>query len=370
MPAFIVIRRGTQSGQSRRLTIELRQLFEQNNQAKVNRTNPNPKLIGAFVTATVVLIVGLVLYFGTANFLNRSSHFILFFDQSINGLNVGSMVKFRGVPVGQVRRIMIRAEGQDEGSTAIPVIVEINRSRLERELGVSGDVFDQGWMQDSVERGLVAQLNLESFITGQLFVEFSFEPEKVADTRTHLETANGLVEIPTLNSSLDQITADVAQIIADFGELDLAELNENVNRLLVNAADTLEGIDSAGISRSVTGAADEITRLVGSDEFEASLVAVRGAFEEVRDTAQSFNLSEGPLAATIDTWTAQITHTLDGLDALATDASALLKPGSDARYEFENMLREVSRTARSIRLLSEYLERNPNALITGRSEEE
>jgi paraquat-inducible protein B len=327
-------------------------------------------LIGAFVTAASILTIGMVLYFGTASFLNRSTQFILFFDQSINGLNVGSMVKFRGVPVGQVRRIMIRADGQSEDSTAIPVIIEINRSRLERDLGVPSDVFDPDRMEDSIGRGLVAQLNLESFITGQLFVEFSFEPDKVGETRTHLEASNGMFEIPTLNSSLDQITADVAQIISDVGALDLQELNDNVNRLLVNASKTLEGIDSAAISRSVTGAADEVTRVVASDAFKSSLLAVRDAFEEVRETANSFNLSEGPLAAKIDGWTSQITHTLDGLDALTTDASALLQPGSDARFEFENMLREVSRTARSIRLFAEYLERNPNALITGRNEEE
>lgn len=336
----------------------------------MNRTNPNPKVIGAFVTAAIILIVALVMYFGTASFLNRSTHCILFFDQSINGLNVGSSVKFRGVPVGQVRRIMIRADGQRKSSTAIPVIIEINRSRLEQELGASSDIFDPEQIQSAIDRGLVAQLNLESFITGQLFVEFSFEPGKMSETKTHLESLNGIVEVPTLNSSLDQITTDAAQIIADIGALDLEELNENVNRLLVNAADTLEGIDSVGISKSVVGAADEVAQLVSSDAFKSSLLAAREAFEAVRDTAGSFDLSGGPLATAIDSWTVQISQTLDGLDGLTQDASALLKPGSDSRYEFENMLREVSRTARSIRLLSEYLERNPNALITGRSEEE
>lgn len=336
----------------------------------MNRTNPNPRVIGAFVTATIVLIVVMVLYFGTASFLNRSTHCILFFDQSINGLTVGSAVKFRGVPVGQVRRIMIRSEGQSEASTAIPVIIEINRSRLEKDLGIPNDVFDSGWMQDSIDRGLVAQLNLESFITGQLFVEFSFEPDKMQDTQTHLDSPNGLVEIPTLNSSLDQITADVAQIISDVSALDLEELNENVNRLLVNAADALEGIDSEGISRSISGTADAVTRFVESDTFESSLLAARGAFEDVSETAKSFNLSDGPLSETIDAWTVQITETLDALEVLSDDASALLKPGSEARYEFETMLREISRAARSIRLLSEYLERNPNALITGRGEDE
>jgi hypothetical protein len=100
------------------------------------------------------------------------------------------------------------------------------------------------------------------------------------------------------------------------------------------------------------------------------VVAVRGAFEEVRDTAKSFNLTDGPLVKTIEHWTAQITETLDSLDNMTRDASALLQPDSNLRFEFETMLRELGRAARSIRLLSEYLERNPNSLLTGRSEEE
>ena len=96
----------------------------------MKRNNPNPKIIGAFVSLMLGLIVAMVMYFGTANFLNRSTHFILFFDQSVNGLQIGSAVKFRGVPVGEVKRIMIRAEGQREDSTAIPVIIEINPNHL------------------------------------------------------------------------------------------------------------------------------------------------------------------------------------------------------------------------------------------------
>lgn len=336
----------------------------------MNRTNPNPKVIGAFVTAMLILIVAMVLYFGTASFLNRSTHFILFFDQSVNGLNVGSAVKFRGVPVGQVKSIMIRADGQKEDSKAIPVIIEINRSRLENDLGVSSATFNPDSIQESLDLGLVAELNLESLITGQLFVDFSFQPEKTALLETHLKTVNGIFEVPTLNSSLDQITVDIAQIISDFSDLDLEELNANINTVLVNAANMLGGIDSAGISESVTGAADQITELMASPEFKQSLVSMRGAFEEVRDTAKSFNLSEGPLAETIETWTVQITKTLDSLDDLTNDASALLQPDSNVRYEFETMLRELGRAARSIRLLSDYLERNPNALLTGRREED
>lgn len=336
----------------------------------MKRNTPNLKIIGAFVTAMLGLIVAMIMYFGTAHFLNQSTQFILFFDQSVNGLNVGSPVKFRGVPVGEVKRIMIRAEGQRADSTAIPVIIQINRSRLENDLGVSSGAFDPKSIQDSLDRGLVAQLNLESFITGQLFVEFSFEPNRALDTIRHLETTSAIIEIPTLNSSLDQITADVAQIIADLSALDLEELNRNINGLLLSATQTLDGIDSAGISDSITSASNQITALVASGEFRESLASMRGAFKEVRDTAESFNLSDGPLVSTIENWTVQITETLKSIDQLSTDASTLLKPQSDLRYEFESMLRELGRAASAVRLLSEYLERNPNALLTGRSEEE
>jgi paraquat-inducible protein B len=336
----------------------------------VKANSPNPKIIGAFVTLMLCLIVVMVMYLGSANFLNRSTYFILFFDQSVNGLTVGSPVKFRGVPVGEVQRIMIRAEGQSPDSTAIPVIIKINRSRLENDLGVVSGVFAPEFIERSLRRGLVAQLNLESFITGQLFVEFSFERDQMQMVKKHLTEVDDMVEIPTLNSSLDQITADVAQIISDLKELDLQELSRNINGLLVSAKTQLDGLNTEEIGRSITAVTGEIQSLVASDEFKQSVVAARSAFEEVRATAKSFNMSDGPLAKTIDDWTAQITKTLDSLDNLSNDASALLQPDSNIRYEFENMLRELGRAARSIRLLSDYLERNPNALLTGRRDGE
>lgn len=331
---------------------------------------PSPKAIGIFVTAATILLVAMVIFFGSTTLLSKSTRFILFFDQSVNGLAAGSPVKFRGVPVGSVEKILIRAEGQAEDSTAIPVIIKLDRSRLEKELGVSETAFSPESIHTSIERGLMAQLNLESFITGQLFVEFSFEPEKQKGWQPHLLEVNGIVEIPTLGSSLDQITGDIAQLISDAGAIDLPRLNENINAVLENLAIVLEGIDSEGISESVTSAADQVTAIVGSDDFKQSIVAMRQAFELIGTTAKTFDLKEGPLAATIEKWTTQYEQTLAGLDRLIDETGNLMSPDSNLRYEFETTLRELSRAAQSIRLLADYLERNPNALLTGRPEDE
>lgn len=331
---------------------------------------PSPKAIGVFVTAATILLVAMVIFFGSTTLLSKSTRFILFFDQSVNGLAAGSPVKFRGVPVGSVEKILIRAEGQAEDSTAIPVIIKLDRSRLEKELGVPESAFSPESIHTSIERGLMGQLNLESFITGQLFVEFSFEPEKQKGWQPHLVEVNGMLEIPTLASSLDKITSDIAQLISDAGAIDLPRLNENINTVLENMAVVLAGIDSEGISQSVTSAADQVTAIVGSEDFKQSITAMRQAFELIGTTAKTFNLKDGPLAATIEKWTTQYEQTLAGLDRLIDETGNLMSPESDLRYEFENTLRELSRAAQSIRLLADYLERNPNALLTGRPEDE
>ena len=334
------------------------------------KRKPNTKIIGAFVTAAILLLVAMVLFFGSASLLTQSVRFILFFDQSVNGLAAGSPVKFRGVPVGSVERIMIRAEGQDKESTAIPVIIKLDRSRLERDLGVSETAFSPETIHESIERGLVGQLNLESFITGQLFVEFSFEPEQRGEWRPHLKKTNGMFEIPTLGSSLDEITKDAAKVISNLSAIDIPRLNENVNGVLENLATVLGGIDSEEMSRSVVGAADELKALVGSEEFKQTIVSISQAFEQVGSTAESFDLGKGPLSRTIGKWTAKYEETLDRLQGLIGQTGKAVDPDSDLFYEFENTLRELSRAAQSVRLLVDYLERNPNAILTGRPEDE
>lgn len=324
------------------------------------------------MTAAFVVLIGLVMFFGSTVFFRQTTQFILFFDQSVNGLNVGSQVKFRGVPIGKVDSIMIRVEGQDPKSTAIPVVVSVDRSRLERDFGVSESVFDPERIQASLARGLVGRLSLESFITGQLFVEFSFEPERARGRPLHLTQLNrvgGLIEIPTLPSSLDQITEDVARFLSHFGQLDLDEVVTNLNSVLMNLSVVLEGIDSEGMSVAVTRAADQITDFVGSQEIQATLEGLQATLATIHKTVETYDLNEGPLAARLEQWTGMLDASLGGFDTLVGDTGTLLRPGSDFRYELENTLRELSRAARSIRLFADYLEQHPNALLIGRPDE-
>jgi paraquat-inducible protein B len=331
---------------------------------------PNTRLIGAFIAAALVVTVGLVAFFGSASLFSRSARFVLFFDQSINGLNLGSAVKFRGVPVGAVERIMIRFEGQDPESSAIPVVIRVDQSRLEKDLGLPPEVFEREVLTRAIDRGLAAQLNLESFITGQLFVELSYVGENANLFRVALEGDPEILQIPTITSSMDQITADAAKLVADARDVDLKRLNDNVNQALENLAEVLAGIDSEGISRAVVAAAGRVEQTFGSEEFVSLMASLRETADQARATLASLDLADGPMAASVERNAVRLEAVLENFEALSASANTLVAPGSDLRYELENALRELGRAGRSLRELSDFIERNPRALLTGRPEEE
>ncbi|WP_162028566.1 MULTISPECIES: MlaD family protein [unclassified Lentimonas] len=326
----------------------------------------NPKIIGVFVTASIALMVVLVLFFGSFSLFGQTTRYVLFFDQSVNGLSVGSTVKYRGVPVGAVERILIRVEGQKEHSTSIPVIIRIDRSRLTNDLGTSVETFGPKTIHGMIDRGLVAQLNIESMITGQLFVEFSMQRDVRNIFVEHRDNDYGMVEIPTLGSSLHELGNELGTVISALAEFDYEGLEANLNHMLVELSQTLEGLDTAGMSKSFVKAADGVNALLESGELEETLLATRSALAQVESTLESYDLEEGPLAEAITQWTTAFEQTLTGFDELVADGSALLEPDSSMRVELEGAIRELGRAAQSMRFLVEYIERNPNALITGR----
>ncbi len=338
-------------------------------------SKPDPKLIGAFVSGALIFLLGMLIFFGSSRIFSKESRYILFFDQSVNGLSVGSSVKFRGVPVGVVEQVLIRIEGQAGDSNAIPVVISINQSMIENNLGVTGEAFDSVEINEYLNRGLVGQLSVESYITGQIFVELSFHSKGKKSKVKHMQSIDGLVEIPTVGTSFDQITSDVSSLIANFSSVDLQELGDNLNQVLSNIAVVLDGVDGEGLSKSLSVAINELTLLLKSEELKSTIVAARSSLREIENTAkvvgvtaESYNLEEGPLVARLDSLSGELSQSFSNVDVFFQEASTLLEPSSTFRYEIESTMRELALTAKAIRVLVDYLEGNPNALITGRSD--
>jgi paraquat-inducible protein B len=303
----------------------------------------NPVAIGAFVLGAIALLVLGIVVFGSGRLFADTTPFVLYFSGSVDGLSVGSPVRFKGVEIGAVTSIQL-----DLGDEArIPVWIEIDNRRIIDHSG-------QGFMRDptrfaaEVDRGLRAQLNTQSIVTGLLFVQLDYHPDTAAtfvsgpDERAH--------EIPTIPTTLEQ----AQQVAADI-----------INKL--------RQVDFDAFARAVREAIEGVNRAVNAPGLQATLEALPETLGKLDKTLASVqqlaaNLDErtGPLVKSLQAASDRSTVAVEQARETMKTVQKLADPGSPLAGQLGTVLEELRNTARSVRLLADYLERNPAALIRGR----
>ena len=129
----------------------------------------NPTLIGLFFVTGVALAMAGLLIFSSRNAFHPQAKFILYFDGSLKGLNLGAPVKFRGVPVGSVVDILIR-HNQATNDHSMPVIISIDKKLIQSKSDVALQ-FTESRLKHLISVGYRGRLEAESLVTGVLYVE-------------------------------------------------------------------------------------------------------------------------------------------------------------------------------------------------------
>ncbi len=293
-----------------------------------------PTLIGAFVAGALALFVGALFLLGDGRWFSDKQEFVIYFPESINGLTNGAPVKFRGVPIGEVKGILIHYN-QSESDLSIPVIISIDRTHLRDRKGkTSVDFTDRDDLDKAIKSGLRARLDYQSIVTGMLYIDLNYFDDGEPPRFVQLEPKYW--EIPARMSSTRDIMDDVKRMIKNISDIDFNGISAHLTGALKQAESGLKEMDFKGINARIIKTLDGADALMNSPdlkkaiaELDDTILAARDAFASVRDT---------------------------------------LKPDSTLRYELDRMLQEASGAARSFRQLAEYLDRNPSALITGRPE--
>jgi len=276
----------------------------------------NPAVIGGFVVGAVALAVAGVLIFGSGEFLKEQMSWVSYFPGSVDGLQVGAPVNFKGVKVGQVTDIKVTLDARDD-TVRIPVNWDLEPDRIAL-MGFPEakrtTKEERPLAQILIKRGLRAQLQLQSFVTGQKIIQLDFFP----DTPVNLVGRDGDVpEFPTTPSGTEKLTKTIE--------------NLPIDELFTDARNTLQGIDR--LVRNVDSQFLPAT--------DATLKKVQGTLSSVDTTLEK---AQGALSS-VDDMTA---------------------PGSPVRYELVNAMKELAAAARSMRVLADYLERHPEALVQGK----
>jgi len=338
-------------------------------------------LIGAFVVGAVVLIVAGVLIFGSGKLMKKTDSFVLFFESSLQGLNVGSPVLFRGVRIGSVKNITIEADPEDL-SIHIPVIIEIVPDKIKLIHGERArDVTEN--LPNLIEKGLRAQLKMGSLLTGQLIIELEFSPDapaKIVGLNTEYP------EIPTIPSALERITdimkglpfdkiidkllSAVEAIEKLASSPDIPDILHSLKMTVEDAQKLLQNLDSRidPLAMSIDKTVKEYGKLARNVDGKVDPLAssVDATLKDARKLVRNVDGRVAPLASSIEKSLAKARTALEQAQKALVVAEKTVGKESPVIYQFDKTLKEISRMARSIRSLADYLERHPNALLYGK----
>ncbi len=320
-------------------------------------------LIGAFILGALVLVVAGVVVFGSGKFLRKVNKDVMFFEGSVKGLQIGAPVVFRGVQIGHVTNILLEVNARNL-TAFVPVYTEIYPQKI---VPIGENLsYDPRYLQALIDKGLRAQLQLQSFVTGQLMVNLDFYPNTPIrlvglEKKYH--------EIPTIPSGLEQLTKRLEELplreIADR----LNETLAGINRL-VNSRDLQASIGSlAKMLKDSDALVKNLNAEVGplAANIKGTTAAARSAFVQAEKTLRFDEGAPGQIASGIKETLSSADATLKETRRAVENINVVAVQNANLGYDISRTLEQIAELSRSIRVLADYLERHPEALLRGKS---
>jgi phospholipid/cholesterol/gamma-HCH transport system substrate-binding protein len=350
----------------------------------------NKTMIGLFVAGAIALVVIAIGVLGSGKFFKQKFTYFMVFEGSVKGLNEGSPLVFRGVKIGAVSNIVMYFNFATKVPTVL-VYVETEKAPVipyNIDEATAEQLRKQGqyvFMKELIARGLRAQLEMQSIVTGQLQIALDFYPDKPAVYTGIVKTVQ---EIPTIPTPLQELAKKLES-------LPLEEIFHNANSAMAGIAKLVESPELKDSIANLNTALKDVQTLVRnvdaqvkplsagiSDTLRDAQKLVKNADTQVASVGTNLNETLGDgrkLIRNIDGSVESIKVDLQGTLTTATSAlkeaqvliqelSASASQDSSLMYRLDETLREVGRAARSLGTLTDYLERHPEALLSGKGE--
>ena len=320
----------------------------------------NPKLIGAFVLGAVALAAIGVVIFGSGKFFAERHEYVLFFPGSVKGLTVGAPVTLEGVTIGTVTDVKVVFD-REILKFFTPVYIEVFPDRV-KDIGEyraqQQELETDEAIKLLVERGLRAQLELQSLLTGKLQVAVSMHPGSPVH---YAAIEKDVPEIPTLPTTIQQL------------------------------AKTFENLDLKGMAEDIRKAVAGIEQVATSPELAEAVTSLNKTLKDFGKLARNVDSRIGPLTTSIEETLVdtrklvnnvdtQVEPTFADLQKALNSADLALKQAkvtvaslddvvgvdSALMWELNNTLLELQSMARQVNALVSLLQRQPDSIIRGK----
>ncbi|MDG1945384.1 MAG: MlaD family protein [Halioglobus sp.] len=315
------------------------------------RENPNTVAIGAFVVGALLIAIATLIFLMGSGF-GKKETVVMVFSGSVKGLNVGAPLALRGVQVGKVTKIELQLNS-DQDNIIMMVEAVFDEKNIRRK--GYGDVE---LSEELISRGLRAQLNSQSLLTGLLYVELDFHP----NSPLHLVDINSpYIQLPTIPTSLERITKKLQDI--------------NISKVAGQLESIGDGIDQFVTNKSFQDLPDNVTSTMDSlRELSAQLqeqLATTGpkldtVLDETAETVATANTELPKMATLVEEDLRALNKAISAVEQSMTNVDELVSPDSATLYQLNNALQEMTRAGRALQSLASTLEQQPEALIRGK----
>jgi paraquat-inducible protein B len=282
----------------------------------------------------------------TENAYSQKIPFLLYFSGSVRGLKSGAPVEFRGIKIGTVTDIKMEFE-REKTNFRVAVLVQVEPERI-AEINNKGESSNMGspyeLLETLVERGLRAQLETGSYLTGQLFVNLVLKP----DTPVKLVGADKrFPELPTVPTNLEEISGFAFNFLAKLQKLPLEEIG---NELIA----TLEGVN----------------KTVNAPEILNTVRSLDEALVSLRDTTLKMDGVILPVSKDIAEAAQAAQLALNRSEELMVLMADVVGPDAPLNYRVMELSQELTSTSRSIRSFIDSMNRKPESLVFGKGGQE
>jgi phospholipid/cholesterol/gamma-HCH transport system substrate-binding protein/paraquat-inducible protein B len=329
--------------------------------------------LGLFVVVCLAILAAVLFVLGGRTLFQPTFTFETYFNESVAGLELGSPVRFRGVPLGQVSEILTSAaayEGDvplDKRKEYIVVRAKVNLSAAEAEQ-MERD------MAQLAKRGLRAQTQLAG-ITGQQYLSLDFL-DPVKDPPLGFPWTPKYPYVPAAPSLTGEIIANAQTFLASLNEADIKTLGRNLNTLIVDLDKKVNEVPVAELSAQArdvlknanatfvridrilaTAPIDQTVRRIDSAATRLDGLLADPGLKQTVDNAAAISARVRKLAddGDLDRMVKNIGDAAERLDALV----------GDNQYDVRVIVQDLRVTAGNLRALSDTVKRNPAGVLLG-----
>jgi paraquat-inducible protein B len=319
--------------------------------------------IGAFIVGAILLVFLALLFFSGGDLFSQKERVIMYFNGSVQGLQVGAPIKLKGVILGEITDIQINFDNNaqvngSKNNSGKNIVTAVTGDLALKRISRQGTDVSREFFEEAIGNGLRAQLNFQSFLTGLLYVELDFFPDTPA---TLYGFKKNYLELPTVATGFEELTKNLQ-------EINLKGLVKNLDQLTLR----LSNIVQSGVIEQTLGsiklAADSFAQTSHTMGQDVSLLSknLSHTSGELDQLLVSLNQQTPLVASELRAGLVQLHKSLVELDKATNSVHQSFSEDAPLVNQLTETLNEVSRSAQAFRTLSETIDQQPEAFLRGK----